>query len=131
MKKILVLLAIAGACYGYWFLHRPISYGPGVLIASDPTQVTLPLDEPAFDFGDFHLKPLARFDLDARLLHSRVYRFDPGARLVPMDLAVGWGPMSDQQGAGSTSYYPKHALLLVRVSKSATDPQRPNHQSRN
>ena len=91
MKKILVLLAIAGACYGYWFLHRPISYGPGVLIASDPTQVTLPLD------GDFHLKPLARFDLDARLLHSRVYRFDPGARLVPIDLAVGWGPMSDQQ----------------------------------
>jgi hypothetical protein len=81
----------------YWFLHRPITYEPGVLIGADPTQVNLPRDEPTFDFGDFHLKPLARFTLDARLLHSRVYRFDPGARLVPIDLAVGWGPMSDQQ----------------------------------
>ena len=97
MKKILVLLAIAGACFGYWFLHRPITYEPGVLIGSEPKQVNLPRDESAFDFADFHLKPLARFDLDARLLHSRVYRFDPGARLVPIDLAVGWGPMSDQK----------------------------------
>jgi len=97
VKKILVLLAIAGACCVYWFLHRPITYEPGVLIASDPTQENLPGNEPAFDFGDFRLKPLARFTLDARLLHSRIYRFDPGARLVPIDLAVGWGPMSDQQ----------------------------------
>lgn len=60
-------------------------------------QVNLTNDERPFDFGDFHLKPLAHFTLDARLLHSRIYRFDPGARLVPIDLAVGWGPMSDQQ----------------------------------
>jgi hypothetical protein len=96
VKKILVLLTIAGACYAYWYLHRPIIYEPGVLIASGPTQVNLPGNEPPFDFGDFRLKPLARFDLDARLLHSRIYRFDPGARLVPIDLAVGWGPMSNQ-----------------------------------
>jgi len=63
VKKILVLLAIAGACYAYWFLHRPITYEPGVLIGADPTQVNLRGDEPAFDFGDFHLKPLARFTL--------------------------------------------------------------------
>ena len=67
-----------------------------MLIETDPTQVNLSGDEPTFDFHDFHLKPLARFTLDARLLHSRIYRFDPGARLVPIDLAVGWGPMSDQ-----------------------------------
>jgi hypothetical protein len=107
VKKILILLtraspsiacwAIAAACCMYWYLHRPITYESGVLIASDPTQENLPSNEPPFDFGDFHLKPLARFALDARLLHSRVYRFDPGAHLVPIDLAVGWGPMSDQQ----------------------------------
>jgi hypothetical protein len=107
VKKILLLLAraspslaccaIAVACCWYWFSHRPITYEPGVLVHADPTQVNLPGDEPAFDFGNFHLKPLARFALDARLLHSRIYRFDPGARLVPIDLAVGWGPMSDEQ----------------------------------
>jgi hypothetical protein len=97
VKKLLVFLIIAVLCYDYWHSHRPITYEPGVLIASDPTQENLPGNEPAFDFRDFHLKPLARFALDARLLHSRVYRFDPGAPLVPIDLAVGWGPMSDQQ----------------------------------
>ena len=97
MKKTLFLLAIAGIWFAHWHLHRPITYPPGVLIAWDPTQVDLPNNEPEFNFGDFHLKPLARFSVDARLLHSKIYRYDRGASLVPIDLAVGWGPMSDQQ----------------------------------
>jgi hypothetical protein len=44
----------------------------------------------------FHLKPLAHFALDARLLHRKVYRWDRQSKLAPVDLAVGWGPMSDQ-----------------------------------
>jgi hypothetical protein len=30
------------------------------------------------------------------VLHQKIYRYDRGADLVPVDLAVGWGPMSDQ-----------------------------------
>ena len=97
MKKTLFVLALTGIWFAHWHLHRPITYPPGVLIASDPTQVDLPSNEPEFDFGEFHLKPLARFSVDARLLHSKIYRYDRGASLVPIDLAVGWGPMSDQQ----------------------------------
>lgn len=88
---------MVGVWLAHWHLHRPITYPPGILIASDPTQVNLPSNEPEFGFGDFHLKPLARFAIDARLLHSKIYRYDRGASLVPIDLAVGWGPMSDQQ----------------------------------
>ena len=91
MKKLLFLLAIAGVCFAHWYLHRPITYPPGVLIAAEPTQVNFPSSEPEIDFGDFHLKPLARFALDARLLHSKIYRYDREAPLVPIDLAVGWG----------------------------------------
>src|SRR5205814_5804030 len=97
VKKTLFLLAVAGIWFAHWHLHRPITYPPGVLIASDPTQVNLPSNEPEFDFGDFHLKPLARFSVDARLLHSKIYQYDRGASLVPIYLAIGWGPMSDQQ----------------------------------
>ena len=97
MKKILFVLAIVGVWFAHWYLHRPITYAPGVLIAADPTQLKLPSDEPEFDFSDFHLKPLARFAADLRLLHSKIYRYDRQASLVPIDLAVGWGPMSDQQ----------------------------------
>jgi hypothetical protein len=37
------------------------------------------------------------FSIDARLLHRKVYCHDKQAALVPVDLALGWGPMSDQQ----------------------------------
>lgn len=97
VKKILFVLAIAGAWFAHWYLHRPITYAPGVLIAAEPTQVNLSTAEPEFNYGDFHLKPLARFAADVRLLHSKIYRYDRQASLVPIDLAVGWGPMSDQQ----------------------------------
>jgi hypothetical protein len=42
------------------------------------------------------LKPLAHFSIDARILHRKVYRYDKQSALVPVDLALGWGPMSDQ-----------------------------------
>src|SRR5437763_1253278 len=80
----------------------PIKPGQSFVVGLNPTngaenQIDLPNNEPEFNFGDFHLKPLARFSVDARLLHSKIYRYDRGASLVPIDLAVGWGPMSDQQ----------------------------------
>lgn len=97
MKAFCAFLVIVLAGYCYWYGHRPINYPPGVLISSDPEQINLPKDTPAFEQGSFHLKPLAVFSIDARVLHRKVYRYDNQAALVPVDLALGWGPMSDQQ----------------------------------
>ncbi|HJX24613.1 MAG TPA: hypothetical protein VJ252_00530 [Chthoniobacterales bacterium] len=97
MKAFCVFLVIAVAGFGYWYGHRPISYPAGVLISSDPAQINLPADTPSFEQGTFHLKPLAVFSIDARVLHRKVYRYDNQAALVPVDLALGWGPMSDQR----------------------------------
>jgi hypothetical protein len=97
MKSFIALLTIAFGCLGYWYLHRPITYPPGVLIADDPSQIMLPTDTPAFAQDAFKLKPLAVFSIDARVLHRKVYRYDGQAALVPVDLALGWGPMSDQK----------------------------------
>jgi hypothetical protein len=95
MKFFCVLLAIIAAIFGWKYLHRPIEYPPGVLIASEPEQ-TATSDKP-ITRGAFNLKPLAHFALDARVLHRKVYRYDRQATLVPVDLALGWGPMSDQR----------------------------------
>jgi hypothetical protein len=48
-----------------------------------------------FDHGEYRIVPLARFKVKARVLGSERYRFDREADLVPVDLALGWGPMSD------------------------------------
>ena len=68
----------------------------GVLVASEPEQTLWPDSTDAIDYRSFHLKPLAHFALDARLLHRKIYRWDRQAALAPVDLAVGWGPLSDQ-----------------------------------
>jgi hypothetical protein len=96
MKSFCVLLAALCVVGGYWYLHRPISYPSGILIADEPNQIDLPADTPSFRQGDFRLKPLAVFAIDARVLNRKVYRFDKQSALVPVDVALGWGPMSDQ-----------------------------------
>ena len=41
------------------------------------------------------MKALAAFVVEARVLGRENYRFDAGAELAPVDLALGWRPMSD------------------------------------
>ena len=96
MKTFSALLAIALAFFVYFYLHRPISYPAGVLVESEPHQVAVSGVQELIEHGDYHLKPLARFSIDARILHRKVYGYDRSAKLVPVDLALGWGPMSDQ-----------------------------------
>jgi hypothetical protein len=95
MKFLGFVLAIAAAIIGWNYLHRPITYPPGILIPAEPEQTQT--TDSRIDYGDYQLKPLARFALDARVLHRKVYRWDQRASLVPVDLALGWGPMSDQR----------------------------------
>jgi hypothetical protein len=95
MKAFCVFLALGFVCLACWYWQRPMRYAPGVLISSEPEQ-TAEAEESPIDYGAFRLKPLAHFAVDGRLLHSKVYRYDRGAALVPVDLALGWGPMSDQ-----------------------------------
>ena len=99
MKAFLTSLIVflAGVYASFWYFSRPIPHSPGILIASDPSQIGLPADTPAFQQGAFRLKPMAVFSIDARVLHRRVYRFDHESALAPVDLALGWGPMSDQR----------------------------------
>lgn len=96
MKTLSALLAIGLAFLGYTYLQRPISYPAGVLVESEPAQITIAEGQELIEHGEYHLKPLARFSLDGRILHRKVYRYDRQSKLVPVDLAVGWGPMSDQ-----------------------------------
>ncbi len=96
MKSVSFFAALVLACFAYSRLTAPIVYPPGVLIPTEPSQTALSPDDSAFDTGKFHLQPLAHFALDARVLHRKIYRYDRPSALVPVDLAVGWGAMSDQ-----------------------------------
>jgi hypothetical protein len=88
----LFLLLLFGAWHGWQ--EREQSQPPGVLAPSDPVQTEA--EDPApFRKGDYTLTPLAHFAIEARVLGKEIYRFDGGAELAPVDLALGWGLMSD------------------------------------
>jgi hypothetical protein len=96
VKSLSFLAVIIFAWLVYHHFDAPITYPPGVLVAEDPVQTpVLPNDKP-FTNGKFLLQPLAHFELQARVLARKIYRYDRQSALVPVDLAVGWGPMSDQ-----------------------------------
>ena len=48
-------------------------------------------------FGRWKLTERAHYDITARILGREDYSFDMLADLVPEDLALGWGPMSDNR----------------------------------
>ena len=93
MLYLLVLLAVV---FGWrdW-TYREIRHVPGVLVPEAPRQLAADGVRP-FQFEGYRLDPRARFELRARVLSRENYRWSEGADLSPVDLALGWGAMSDQ-----------------------------------
>jgi hypothetical protein len=91
MKKIAALLLFAA---GIWYVfHEPAAHWRGMPAPWDPIQVADNLP-PAFQDGAYSIHPLATFSITAVVLHRERYRYDHEADLAPLDLALGWGPMS-------------------------------------
>lgn len=96
MRKLLVAAALLLVLLGLLQhrQHRPLQPGPGVLAAAAPVQVDL--DHGAqLQRGDVTLTTRALFDLTARVLSRKDYSRGTDGELVPLDLALGWGRMSD------------------------------------
>lgn len=97
MRRLGLLLLIC-ALGAYWAWHeRHIERPPGVLAPDVPQQIALGKKAPTFQKGRYQIKALAAFALEARVLSRENYYFDTAADLSPIDLTLGWGPMSDSQ----------------------------------
>lgn len=89
-----LLLILIG--YGSWhaWSGRAQSQPTGVIAANAPRQV--PVERPVrLEKNGYSLEPLARFEVEARVLGKEQYSVDREAKLAPVDLALGWGRMSD------------------------------------
>jgi hypothetical protein len=98
MRAVLFAGLLAAAAYGTWqrWEARPVQQPDGQGAPDDPLQTDLAAAAPQ-QHGRWVLTPRARYDITARILGREDYRFDRIADLVPEDLALGWGPMSDSQ----------------------------------
>lgn len=85
----LVLLTCLIGC------QSELTYAPGVLAPNDPVQGKAE-NAPLLNKDGFVIEPLAQFEVEARVLGKKRYRSGRESDLSPVDLALGWGPMSDQ-----------------------------------
>ncbi len=93
LARIAVALFVVHGGYG-WYMDRPVSPPSGVLAPDEPLQQNVDPATPVVH-GHWTLTPRASYDITARVLGRERYSFDTIAALVPVDLALGWGPMSD------------------------------------
>ena len=68
-----------------------------MLIENSPYQSENYIQKKKWEVDNFVFTPLAEFSVDARVLSSQRYWIGESAGLSPVDLALGWGKMSDSK----------------------------------
>lgn len=116
-----LITAATWQAFNRWQL-RPVHPPDGAIAPADPLQTNLDVAPVLTAVGRWRLTPRARYDITARILGREDYHFDLLSDLIPEDLALGWGPMSDNrvlrafeitQGARFYSWMPKQPNLPV------------------
>lgn len=92
--KLIIFISLLG--YGAYqhFSQGPVVYGNGVIASLEPNQQSL--NQSAFTLNGYTVTPLQSFEIKARILSAEHYSFGREADLSPVDLALGWGRMSDE-----------------------------------
>ena len=93
MKKYLIIALLAFFAWQQWS-NRSQFQSDGVLAAAMPEQRDINNTKP-FELNGYSITPLAAFELRGRVLSKTDYQFGREAELVPVDVAFGWGRMSD------------------------------------
>jgi hypothetical protein len=121
LKVFLVSYIVWGAWH--WNANRPVRAPDGVLAEGEPQQTMIP--EQRLQIGRWTLTMRATYQLTARVLAREPYHFDAMSDLVPEDLALGWGPMSDNSVlrtidiSQSNRFYYWRASSATRLAREA------------
>ena len=93
LKNLAVWSLLAAGIWWLWPAGA-IRHEPGVRLDREPQQQAIEPQTVA-NFKKYTITAVAAYAIEARVLHTKRYWVD-GNDLVPYDVAVGWGAMSDQ-----------------------------------
>jgi len=119
-RWLFLILVLWGAWQGWQ--EREQSRPPGILAPGEPVQGDAEGLAP-FKKDDYNLVPQARFSLEARVLGKEIYRLDAGANLAPVDLALGWGLMSDSSVLSRLSISQSQRFYFWRATELPAPPE--------
>ncbi|MBU1101164.1 MAG: hypothetical protein KKA84_12255 [Bacteroidetes bacterium] len=94
IANIVIVIGLSAFIYAVW-PDSLIKQAPGVLVPDIPIQINLKVNDGVL-IENYLVSKLAEFKLNAKVLSKEYYYFDRGSVVSPLDLALGWGPMSDQ-----------------------------------
>lgn len=94
LLKTFTTFSLLGTLVWWIWPGSALRHPPGVRVDAEPAQSDC---APRFlnQIRDYSITAVASYELSARVLHTKRYWAD-AADLVPYDVALGWGPMSDQ-----------------------------------
>ncbi len=96
MKKTLVASTFLIIILVYFFYpEKVVTFPPGITSPDQPKQINL-TEAKEWAVGEFKIEALAEYDIKARVLSRNNFSTGKESELSPLDLALGWGPMSDQ-----------------------------------
>ena len=95
MKKLILFTVVVIVCWKLLGQPQQITLGPGVKAAEQPAQTKINSPDP-FTYNNYTITPLAEFSIKAKVLAKKNYHYDRGSDISPVDLALGWGRMSDE-----------------------------------
>ena len=96
MKKIIIISLVTVVTLVYFFYpEKVITYPPGITVTEQPKQINL-VNSKSWKLGEFTIQALAEYNIKARVLSRNNFSIGEESNLSPFDLALGWGPMSDQ-----------------------------------
>ena len=94
--RLLFIISIAALVYmgARDWQQKPVVHPPGVLVNAPPVQTSV---QPfRFEMKGYILTHKATFDITARVLGTESYYRNRESDLSHIDLALGWGVMSDE-----------------------------------
>jgi hypothetical protein len=96
MKKILIASTILVIILVYFFYpDKVVTFPPGITVPDQPKQTNL-IGNKEWKLGEYTFQALADYNIKARVLSRNNFSLGKESELSPFDLALGWGPMSDQ-----------------------------------
>lgn len=95
MKKLIILIPLIILVAYFVWPEKTITYPAGITAPDQPVQNNLSITK-EWQKDEYTIKALAEYKIKARVLSRNNFSIGRESNLSPVDLALGWGPMSDQ-----------------------------------
>ncbi len=118
MKKIVKIISPVIIIAGLYLIFRTpeISQPSGILAPNPPYQEIL-TKQKTWIYNNYLFTAIAKFEITCKVLNLKTYSNDKMSNFAPIDIAVGWGKMSDQSIIDKIDIKQQHRWFVWRTDR--------------